>query len=384
MESRVEEGDEFLEDDIDGEAGSGNVDGNTWTFDITSILPEIDMLYETLEAAEKEISLVAIDSIDSLGEKYGISPSRLLKMLQKDLVERSSVNVVFILETSGLNQLEYIGDGVISLEMNDMEGRRIRNMKVEKLRGQQIMMPSVPFTLGDGHFNSFDHDIEELIGSQNSLKKLELGGILENIIKPGKYVLFEFDRNVPAEMVQILVDSIVEYNLKNSMGMYSTPSVRLFGKSPEDYVSESQDKFKLVCPISMVQRRHDSESMIKVDGDDFYTDFNTSFIDKIFDGKEDICFLLDANQIISHYGKESVKDIELHISGLLQNGGTCIGFNWPSSMQESIDMGISNNRIIIMTINSQWVVFGEKPYTPLYVLSPKKDDADILELEIIL
>ena len=105
MESRVEEGDEFLEDDIDGEAGSGKVDGDSWTFDLSSILPEIDMLYETLEAAEKEMSLVAIDSIDSLGEKYGISPGRLLKMLQKDLVERSNVNVVFILETSGLDQL---------------------------------------------------------------------------------------------------------------------------------------------------------------------------------------------------------------------------------------------------------------------------------------
>ena len=386
MESRVEEGDEFLEMDFDGEAGSGKVDGNSWTFDITSILPEIDMLYDTLEAAEKEMSLVAIDSIDSLGEKYGISPKRLLKMLQKDLVERSGVNVLFILETSGLNQLEYVGDGVISLEMNDLEGRRMRSMKVEKLRGQQIMMPSVPFTLKDGHFNSFDYDIEELAGESDSLKKLELGEILENMIKPGKYVLFEFDRNVPAEMVQTLVDSIVKHNLENAMGMYSTPSVRLFGKSPENYVSKFQesDKFKLVSPISMVQRRHGSDTMIKVDGDDFYTDFNTSFIDKMFDGKEDICFLLDANQIVSHYGEGVVKDIELHISGLLQNGGSCIGFSWLSEKSENMDMGISNNRIRVTTVNAQWMMFGEKPYTPLYVMSPKKDDTDVLELEIII
>ena len=382
MESRVEEGDEFLEEDLDGEIGSGKTDGNTWTFDITSILPEIDMLYETLDTAEKEMSLVAIDSIDSLGEKYGISPRRLLKMLQKDLVERSGVNVIFILETSGLNQLEYIGDGVISLEMNEMENRRIRNMKVDKLRGQKISMPSIPFTLKDGHFNSFDYNIDELAGGQDSLKKLELSHILKNIIKPGKYVLFEFDRNVPAEMVQTLVNSIVNHNLENSIGMYSTPSVRLFGNSPANYASESNDKFKIISPISMIQRSHASDSMIKVDGDDFYTDFNASFIDKTFDGNENICFLLDANQIISHYGEEAIKDMELHISGLLQNGGACIGFNWLSS--KSMDMGISNNRIRVTNISSQWVIYGEKPYTPLYVISPKKDDADTLELEIIL
>ena len=124
MESKVEEGDEFLEEELDGEAGSGNVQGNTWTFDITSILPEIDLLYDTLEASKKDMSLVAIDSIDSLGEKYGISPSRLLKMLQKDLVERSGVNVIFILETNDSNQLEYIGDGVVSLDMEEISGRR--------------------------------------------------------------------------------------------------------------------------------------------------------------------------------------------------------------------------------------------------------------------
>ncbi len=384
MESRVEEGDEFLEDDIDGEAGSGKVDGDSWTFDLSSILPEIDMLYETLEAAEKEMSLVAIDSIDSLGEKYGISPGRLLKMLQKDLVERSNVNVVFILETSGLDQLEYIGDGVISLEMKEMEGRRIRHMKVEKLRGQQIMMPSVPFTLEEGHFNSFDYNIEELAGNSNSLKKLELGNILENIIQPGKYVLFEFDRNVPAELVQILADSIVKYNLENSIGMYSTPSVRLFGNNPASYVSESQEKFNMISPISMIQRRYDSEFIIKVDGDDFYNDFNSSFIGDMFDEKENICFLMDANQIVSHYGEGAVKDIELHISGLLQSGGACIGFNWPFSVQKSIDMGISNNRIRVTTVNAQWMMFGEKPYTPLYVLAPKKDGTEILELKIII
>ena len=301
-------------------------------------------------------------------------------MLQKDLVERSGVNVVFILETSSQNHMEYIGDGVISLEMNEMKNRRIRNMNIEKLRGQQIMMPSVPFTLKDGHFDSFDYGIGELAGDS---KKLKLESILKDIIKPGKYVLFEFDRNVPAELVQLLVDSIVEYNLTNSIGMYSTPSVRLFGNNPAKYAPESHDNFKIISPIPMVQRSHDSDSMIKVDGDDFYTDFNPSFIGKLFDGKK-MCFIMDANQIISHYGEEAIKDMELHISGLLQNGGACVGFNWSSSMQESIDMGISNNRILVMTINSQWVMYGEKPYTPLYVLSPEKDDTDTLELNIIL
>jgi len=386
MESRVEGGDEFLEEDFDGEAGSGKVDGNTWTFDITSILPEIDKLYETLEAAEKEMSLAAIDSIDSLGEKYGISPRRLLKMLQKDLVERSGVNLIFILETNGTNQMEYIGDGVISLEMNEMKGRRLRNMRMHKLRGQQIMLPCLPFTLKGGHFNSFDYDMIELAGESGTQNKLTLDDILKNIVEPGKYALFEFDKNVPAELVQMLVNSIVDQSLRNSIGIYTTPSVRLFGKNPINYAGNStnQELFRMLSPVSMLQRGLESQSMVKVDGDDFYTDFNCSYIDEMFQGQESTCFLMDVNQIVSHYGEEVVKDIELHISRLLQNGGACIGFNWPSGTSESLDMGISNNRILVTTTNSQWMMFGEKPSTPLYVLSPKKDDTKILELEIII
>ena len=132
LESRVEDGDEFLEEEFDGKSSTSNVEGNSWTFDITSILPEIDMLYEKLDTDGNENSLVAIDSIDSLGEKYGISPRRLLMMLQKDLVERSGVNVVFILEANGRNSLEYLGDGVISLEMEELDGRRIRKMTTVK------------------------------------------------------------------------------------------------------------------------------------------------------------------------------------------------------------------------------------------------------------
>ena len=384
MESRVEEGDEFLEEDLDGEKSSGCVEGNTWTFDITSILPEIDCLYDTLEAAKKDMSLIAIDSIDSLGEKYGISPRRLLKMLQKDLVERSGVNVIFILETSHSNQMEYIGDGVISLEMEDISGRRLRSMKIEKLRGQQIMMPSIPFTLKGGHFNCFDYNLESMDNKEN---KTAIETIIPDIAEPGKYTLFEFDRNVPAEYVDSIIKSVID-SITGRFSIYSTPSVRLFGHSPARFVKNifgvDYNQFKFISPVTMLLKGTESDLTVRVDSGSFYSDFDLNFISDQFGQDTHHAFLMDANQIISHYGQESMKDIELHISGLLQKGGICFGFSWPSSNPKYMDMGISNRLVKISCINSQWTMHTEKPTSPFYMISPGKDNQNTLEFKVII
>ena len=94
LESRVEEGDETLEGDYDPEPGACKVEGDTWTIDIANLLPELDVLYEKLEVGNPGKAMVAIDSIDSLAEKYGIAPKRLIHTIQKDLVERSNFNVI--------------------------------------------------------------------------------------------------------------------------------------------------------------------------------------------------------------------------------------------------------------------------------------------------
>ena len=321
------------------------------------------MLYEKLDTDGNENSLVAIDSIDSLGEKYGISPRRLLMMLQKDLVERSGVNVVFILEAKDSNSMEYLGDGVISLEMGELDGRRMRRMKVEKLRGQEIISPNILFTLNRGHFTCFEEKAENIMPS---IRPIETGKIMKNLIAPGTYTLFEVSRNVPGNIIKNLVDSISK--LLGTRGIYSTPSIRLFGGN-----LASQSNIKLISPVAMIPRGLESGNIIRVDGDEFFADFDDDMVGRHLNS-ENRAFFLDANQIISHYGKDSINDLEVHISMLLRRGGTCIGFVWPESNSQNMDMGISSNLIKIKSIDSQLIFYGLKPYSPLYLLAQEKDE----------
>ena len=58
--------------------------------------------------------------------------------LQKDLVEGSSTDVVMILEKPEAGGIEYLVDGLISIQREELDERRVRHLRLEKLRATNI------------------------------------------------------------------------------------------------------------------------------------------------------------------------------------------------------------------------------------------------------
>lgn len=110
------------------------------TVTVGSMMPEIEMAYDVVDKALPERTLIIIDSIDALADKYGVGPARLITALQKDLVEGCGTNIVYVLETPD-PLLDYLGDGVLYLSLDNSSGRRIREMDLLKLRGCEIHQP---------------------------------------------------------------------------------------------------------------------------------------------------------------------------------------------------------------------------------------------------
>jgi len=374
LESRIEDGDETLEGDSDPEPGSGKVQNDTWTIDVTNLLPEIDKLYEKLEITQSGRAIIAIDSVDSLAERYGIAPRRLMHTIQKDLVERSNFNVIFVLETSVSNTLEFMGDGVVSLEMADIGGRRLRLMKLEKLRGQTIWNPIILFSLASGHFDSFIEFLDPSI-HDNHIDIINMDGFLQGIIEPGQYNLFEFEGTVPMKVIQSLSREIVKQASIVPRGVYTTMSTRLFGRAPstllETHVKDYQNTIRFISPLSLLQKESEDVFTVQVAGKSFLEDFDWNTVKKIFpESRQPPVLLMDANHILSHYGLEAKNDVENHIANLVSNNGTCIGFSWPSSNSVNVDFGMSNRLIKVRNQGLNVLFYGEKPYSPIYVFAP--------------
>ncbi|MCJ7606561.1 MAG: NB-ARC domain-containing protein, partial [Thermoplasmata archaeon] len=126
------------------------------TVTVGSMMPEIEMAYDVVDKALPERTLIIIDSIDALAEKYGVPAARLINSLQKDLVEGCGTNIVYILETPD-PLLDYLGDGVLYLSLNHLNGRRIRELDLLKLRGCEIHQPKYLYTLLGGRVRTFEY-----------------------------------------------------------------------------------------------------------------------------------------------------------------------------------------------------------------------------------
>ena len=119
-------------------------------------MPEIETTYDRVEYVLPEKTTLVIDSLEGITHKYNVEAEELITVLQKDLVENSHTDLIFVMEKSEAPQLEYLVDGVISLSMGEVEGRRVREVGLQKLRATEISQPGYLLTLQHGRFHCFE------------------------------------------------------------------------------------------------------------------------------------------------------------------------------------------------------------------------------------
>ncbi|HUI38711.1 MAG TPA: gas vesicle protein GvpD P-loop domain-containing protein, partial [Thermoplasmata archaeon] len=117
-------------------------------------MPEVENVYNRIEKALPEKSLLVIDSLEGVTHKYGLEMEEFVMALQKDLVESSNTNVVMILEKPEAGGIEYLVDGLISIQREELDERRVRHLRLEKLRATNITRPRYAVTLSGGRFEA--------------------------------------------------------------------------------------------------------------------------------------------------------------------------------------------------------------------------------------
>jgi len=90
--------------------------------------------------------------------KYGLEMEEFVMALQKDLVEASSTDVVMILEKPEAGGIEYLVDGLISIQREELDERRVRHLRLEKLRATNIGRARYAVTLDGGRFEALGNN----------------------------------------------------------------------------------------------------------------------------------------------------------------------------------------------------------------------------------
>ncbi len=183
----------------------------------------------TLGSALQEGSTVVLDSIDAmlLGIK-GNEPLRPLLQLIYSNVKSKGGSLVIISEGTSpySEQLKFLADALISLDIEEVLGHPARRARIIKDRDYRIQHPALFYTLGNGvkilepnEFNAYS-EIKKL---GNVVSPIPLD--ILNAIKMGTgYLLTEMDEEVPYVAARLRMEfRIIEYLLKGYSVNYFVP-----------------------------------------------------------------------------------------------------------------------------------------------------------------
>ncbi|MBM4249810.1 MAG: hypothetical protein FJ149_10355 [Euryarchaeota archaeon] len=262
---------------------------------LNNLLQQSDMLdlsrlYERIERRLPSPSYLIIDSLDGLAEKYDLSLPKIALALQKDLVENSNARIMMVLESES-RIVDYMVDGVINMDMGEVDRRRIRELSIEKLRGEQVRQHRYLFTLQDGRFRffpqfipppSFKHAKWEPVVDQKgvfSTGSEQLDSLLGGGYPRGANVMIEITSPLPESIYKLLIFPTALNFASQGRGVAVIPTGDTMADEFYDLVSgslgkDSANRLLKLAEIVNPGRNQDKSHLVTLEFEEIKKDFD--------------------------------------------------------------------------------------------------------------
>jgi len=382
LEGQIESGE--IEGD-GSDAMMGEVTEEGMVLDIGIMLPELELAYDMAEANLPNKTFIVMDSIDALAEHYGISPQKIMNTLQKDLVEHSGTNVAYVMETAEKNIYDYLGDGVVRLYSLHKEGRRIRELVIEKLRGLQITRWKYPFTLVDGRLRVFETDwysmpeelethqpVEDpspdMVSTGNTSMDQEIGGL-----KKGSVVLLEIGENVPQDIVRSIEYALISNFLSKRRGVIWFPEFAINYDTLESQMRKLVSKEALngcirVLDSSPMEKPYEFVSVIE--GGDAAQDLRLNSLRFMLarSAVEPYLSILGFDSLEAVYGTDVLPDTFTHLEAMKRSGNVVLAEATASCASLRQLSHQARIHLKLESLAGTIMLCAQKPLTPYYYL----------------
>ena len=363
--------------------------------------------------SEQRPVTVIIDSLDALKSSLNI-PERdtTLESILLEIGERTSSNMLFITETDEPCRLDYLTDGVVRLEREILNGRLVRKLYLEKIRGGQIDQPYYLFTLKDSRFSSFEPRLFPRL--KYSAKKLtvkqrkeliptsidELDRVLYGGLRKGTLNLIKLSRNIVGTEYVYLIYPILHSFVQRGFPVFVIPpqsgTTRLF----MNYVTSIMGVRREESIISALQKyfyffRFENSGEKTVWNEihvskESIEDFSKVFKETVTEttkklGAETFLWFLGVDTMERCYGAEnfskSVGDLVLEIGNL---DGICVVLAKHGVKSLDTLTHLASTHFTMDNIGAP-VVYGEFPKTKIYAIVIKKSNGanriDLVDIE---
>ncbi|MCL7410596.1 MAG: hypothetical protein P1P69_00865 [Methanosarcinaceae archaeon] len=223
----------------------------------------LDARVRMVQGAFDEKPLIVIDSIDALSIATTDSSNWLenkfkLERMLIDFGNKTNADILMVTEQTDLTSLDYLVDGVISLEISQISERDIRKVHIHKLRGVGLSQSKYLFTLQDGRFSSFGpfavaypketvvcEPIKDPIRSKISTGTADFDNILGGGYQKGSFNLFEITSGVGDSFYSLLLPTFINH-LNLGRGLLSMPSEGTSVETEKSMIEPfcGEDRFK--------------------------------------------------------------------------------------------------------------------------------------------
>lgn len=357
-----------------------------------STVPEfLKIIYEKVEEFNKPI--IVIDSWDALMGN-GTDSRENIETLLTEFVRQMNVKLILIAESLNPSFLDYIVDGIVTIEDGEVDGRVLRNIEINKIRGIERKQKRYSFTLFQNTFR-FCHpfsdikplkikswesipDKGELFSTGNdSLDLLYNGGL-----RQGTFNLLEVESNVPiASYSSIMIGLICNFIQQNRGAiLYTMDGInsdlidkkRLFLYLRTDLIS----KHVRILMEKLTDRNEIRPYIIQVESENFNDVFFDTYaklstvtkFQPILAGisYDTLQFMVDFEKAIAHFYK--------HLKMIRNSNIIEIGvINSKKTMGEGKDLTTdmsyaADTHLKIIERNGAIFIYGIKPRTYLYYL----------------
>ena len=205
--------------------------------------------------------LIVVDSIDALSIATTYSSDWLankfeLERMLTDFGRKVNADMLMVTEQIDLTSLDYLVDGVVSLERSEISERDIRKIHLHKLRGVGLLQSKYLFTLQNGRFSSFEpfavsypketvvcEPIPDPISSKISTGTIDFDNILGGGYQKGSFNLFEITSGVGDSFYSLLLPTFINH-LNLNRGLLSMPSEGTSVETEKSMISPFSDEHR--------------------------------------------------------------------------------------------------------------------------------------------
>lgn len=376
----------WMQDMLDPSPSNGIVDDSAEGLQRVRLSDPDDVFNKLLTLKRSHLrGLMVIDSWEGALRNMSEDGRRMIESAMLSDPDDSKVGVVLTSEGGRIGELPNLVDGILTLSATELDGRRLRTIVVNKLRGLKIRSDRGLFSLEGGRFvllpkTKFDKEpstkptiLSPILHSEVSFStgSRDLDRMLDGGIEKGTFVLIDVDNTVPTNGVRLVL-RIINANFVNQGGScFIVPFSTISSDNVADAlrpVVGSKSLEERVRIAEFNQAVPPKKWRVQLKGkvlDDF------ALFNKCWEGLDAVStsrmLVIDFDKIVQIYGDDlMLPGLATMGASIRDSGAVTFALASQANKMKEAFLRTADYYLKIENINDTMIIYGVKPFTNIH------------------